>query len=50
MSRLKVLYGFHAVTARVRADASTIEEILYDPTRKDQTLRVWDLVAPIGMG
>jgi len=21
-----------------------------DPTRKDQTLRVWDLVAPIGMG
>src|SRR5476651_1338739 len=38
MSRLKVLYGFHAVTARVRADASTIEEILYDPTRKDRRM------------
>jgi len=38
MSRLKVLYGFHAVTARLRADASTIEEVLYDPTRKDRRM------------
>jgi len=39
MSRLKVLYGFHAVTARLRADASTIEEVLYDPTRKDRRMQ-----------
>ncbi|WP_044041384.1 23S rRNA (guanosine(2251)-2'-O)-methyltransferase RlmB [Caballeronia insecticola] len=39
MSRLKVLYGFHAVTARLRADASSIEEVLYDPTRKDRRMQ-----------
>jgi 23S rRNA (guanosine2251-2'-O)-methyltransferase len=39
MSRLKVLYGFHAVTARLRADASTIEEVLYDPSRKDRRMQ-----------
>ena len=38
MSRLKVLYGFHAVTARLRHDASGIEEILYDPTRRDRRM------------
>lgn len=38
MARLKVLYGFHAVTARMRHDASTIEEILYDPTRRDRRM------------
>src|SRR5260370_29159369 len=35
MARLKVLYGFHAVTARLRHDASTVEEVLYDATRRD---------------
>ncbi|MDR5804985.1 23S rRNA (guanosine(2251)-2'-O)-methyltransferase RlmB [Caballeronia sp. LZ001] len=39
MSRLKVLYGFHAVTARLRADASSIEEVLYDPSRKDRRMQ-----------
>ncbi|KND56232.1 23S rRNA (guanosine-2'-O-) -methyltransferase rlmB [Candidatus Paraburkholderia kirkii] len=39
MSRLKVLYGFHAVTARLRADASSIEEVLYNPTRKDRRMQ-----------
>ena len=43
MARLKVLYGFHAVTARMRHDASTIEEILYDPTRRDR--RMLDFLA-----
>ncbi|CAM2144678.1 23S rRNA 2'-O-ribose G2251 methyltransferase [Pararobbsia alpina] len=43
MARLKVLYGFHAVTARMRHDASTIEEILYDPTRRDR--RMMDFLA-----
>ena len=43
MARLKVLYGFHAVIARMRHDASTIEEILYDPTRRDR--RMTDFLA-----
>ncbi|KAG0194662.1 hypothetical protein DFQ28_007808 [Apophysomyces sp. BC1034] len=34
----RVLYGFHAVTARLRHDASSIEEILYDPTRRDRRM------------
>jgi len=38
MSRLKVLYGFHAVTARLRHDASTVEEVYYDATRKDRRM------------
>src|SRR5258706_11020848 len=38
MARLKVLYGFHAVTARLRHDASTVEEVYYDATRKDRRM------------
>ncbi len=38
MARLKVLYGFHAVTARMRHDASTVEEVYYDATRKDRRM------------
>jgi 23S rRNA (guanosine2251-2'-O)-methyltransferase len=38
MSRLKVLYGFHAVTARLRHDAATVEEVYYDATRKDRRM------------
>jgi 23S rRNA (guanosine2251-2'-O)-methyltransferase len=38
MSRLKVLYGFHAVTARLRHDASTVEEIYYDAMRQDRRM------------
>lgn len=39
MSRLKVLYGFHAVTARLRHDASTVAEVLYDQTRRDRRMQ-----------
>jgi 23S rRNA (guanosine2251-2'-O)-methyltransferase len=39
MSRLKVLYGFHAVTARLRHDASTVEDVYYDPTRRDRRMQ-----------
>lgn len=39
MSRLKVLYGFHAVTARMRHDASTVAEVLYDQTRRDRRMQ-----------
>jgi len=38
MSRLKVLYGFHAVTARLRHDASTVEDIYYDQNRRDRRM------------
>ncbi|WP_420957512.1 23S rRNA (guanosine(2251)-2'-O)-methyltransferase RlmB [Burkholderia gladioli] len=38
MSRLKVLYGFHAVTARLRHDALTVAEVLYDQTRRDRRM------------
>jgi 23S rRNA (guanosine2251-2'-O)-methyltransferase len=39
MARLKVLYGFHAVTARLRHDASTVEEVFYDATRRDRRMQ-----------
>jgi len=39
MSRLKVLYGFHAVTARLRHDAATVVEVLYDQTRRDRRMQ-----------
>lgn len=39
MSRLKVLYGFHAVIARLRHDASTLEDVYYDPTRRDRRMQ-----------
>jgi 23S rRNA (guanosine2251-2'-O)-methyltransferase len=38
MARLKVLYGFHAVTARLRHDPEGVEEVLYDPTRRDRRM------------
>jgi 23S rRNA (guanosine2251-2'-O)-methyltransferase len=38
MSRLKVLYGFHAVIARMRHDASSVEEVYYDATRRDRRM------------
>lgn len=39
MARLKVLYGFHAVTARLRHDPAGVEEVLYDPTRRDRRMQ-----------
>jgi len=39
MARHKVLYGFHAVTARMRHDASTVEEVFYDATRRDRRMQ-----------
>jgi 23S rRNA (guanosine2251-2'-O)-methyltransferase len=38
MARLKVLYGFHAVTARIRHDASTVEDVYFVATRKDRRM------------
>jgi 23S rRNA (guanosine2251-2'-O)-methyltransferase len=39
MSRLRVIYGFHAVIARLRHDSSTVEEVYYDPTRRDRRMQ-----------
>lgn len=38
----KLIFGFHAVTARLRHDASSVEEIYVDATRHDR--RMQDLV------
>lgn len=38
MSQLKLLFGFHAVTARLRHDAGSVEEIYYDPSRRDRRM------------
>lgn len=38
MSQLKLLFGFHAVTARLRSDASSIDEIYYDSSRRDRRM------------
>ncbi|UDG83068.1 23S rRNA (guanosine(2251)-2'-O)-methyltransferase RlmB [Candidatus Vallotia lariciata] len=39
MARFKVLYGFHAITARIRHNPLSIEEVLYDSTRRDRRMR-----------
>ncbi|MCS6766758.1 MAG: 23S rRNA (guanosine(2251)-2'-O)-methyltransferase RlmB [Candidatus Protistobacter heckmanni] len=43
MAKNKVLIGFHAVTARLRADAGSIGEIYHDAARRDR--RMTDLLA-----
>lgn len=35
----KIIFGFHAVTARLRHDASSIEEIYVDATRHDRRMQ-----------
>lgn len=39
MARLKVLYGFHAITARLRHDAGSVEEVYYDASRRDRRMQ-----------
>ncbi len=38
MARSKIIYGFHAVTARLKHDPATIDEIYYDPDRRDRRM------------
>lgn len=38
MSHPKLLFGFHAITARLRHDATSIEEIYYDASRRDRRM------------
>ena len=35
----KMIFGFHAVTARLRHEASSVEEIYVDAARHDQRMR-----------
>jgi 23S rRNA (guanosine2251-2'-O)-methyltransferase len=39
MAQSKILYGFHAVTARVRHDAASVVEIYYDQDRQDRRMK-----------
>ncbi|MDU0809727.1 MAG: 23S rRNA (guanosine(2251)-2'-O)-methyltransferase RlmB [Burkholderia sp.] len=39
MSYFKILYGFHAITARLRRDVTTIEKIIYNKTRRDNRMQ-----------
>lgn len=39
MSALKILFGFHAVTVRLKTAPQSITEIHYDTTRRDQRMR-----------
>ncbi|WP_225721727.1 23S rRNA (guanosine(2251)-2'-O)-methyltransferase RlmB [Candidatus Vallotiella sp. (ex Adelges kitamiensis)] len=39
MAHLKVLYGFHTITTRLRHSPLSIKEILYDPTRRDRRMQ-----------
>ena len=43
MSKNKMIFGFHAVTSRLRHEASSMEEIFVDVGRNDR--RMTDLVA-----
>lgn len=46
MSATRIIYGFHAVTARLRQDAAGIQEIYLDAARHDARMR--DLTALAG--
>src|SRR5260364_385510 len=41
MPRLKLLHGFQAITARLRAFPATVNEVWYDPTRQDARMRAF---------
>mgnify|MGYP000880791274 CR=1 FL=1 len=39
MSSSRLIYGFHAITAKLRHDPDSIREIMVDPTRQDARAR-----------
>jgi hypothetical protein len=43
MSKNKMIFGFHAVTSRLRHEAASVEEIFVDATRDDRRMK--DLIA-----
>lgn len=36
---MAILYGFHAVSARLKQNPASVEEVLYDQTRKDKRMQ-----------
>ncbi len=38
-SKTQILFGFHAVTVRLKTAPESVQEILFDATRKDQRMR-----------
>ena len=38
-SKTQILFGFHAVTVRLKTAPASVQEILFDATRKDQRMR-----------
>lgn len=39
LSKTQILFGFHAVTVRLKTAPASVQEILFDATRKDQRMR-----------
>ncbi len=39
MSNIRLIFGFHAVTSRLRQNPDSIKEIFLDSTRRDQRAR-----------
>ncbi len=39
MSAIKVLFGFHAVTVRIKTDPKSVVEVYFDASRRDQRMR-----------
>ena len=39
MSEAKIIYGFHAITSRLRQKAASVKEIFLDPSRNDRRAR-----------
>lgn len=37
--KTQILFGFHAITVRLKTAAESVQEILFDATRKDQRMR-----------
>src|ERR1043165_8300879 len=38
-TKTQILFGFHAVTVRLKTAPASVQEILFDATRKDQRMR-----------
>ena len=41
MSSKSVLFGFHAVTVRLKTHPDSVAELHFDPTRRDQRMRAF---------
>ena len=41
MSSPKVLFGFHAVTVRLKTHPGSVAEVHFDPARRDQRMRAF---------